>query len=219
MTSSATREVDLVLLVDRTGSMAGTWKEVVGGINFVIHDQRRQPNRARLTLATFDAFGSTPVLQLVHDRVPLENVPEFLADGPIQPRGATPLLDAMYSLLHHMRGRIAALPPELRPEGVAIGVFTDGEENHSQELKGASGFATLRALVEKCERDGWQFTFVGAGLEAIAGQAAAMGIDPELTVNVDADADGTAQGFSSISLDFIDYRGRGGSSSGGGQVH
>lgn len=219
MTDPTTRLIDLVLLLDRTGSMAGTWKEAVAGVNFVIDDQRRQPGRARLTLATFDAFHREPILQLVHDRVPIEEVPRFPDDGSIQPRGSTPLLDAMYALLGHVRARIAELPQGERPDGVAFAVFTDGMENRSRELRGAEGFATLSALVAHCEREGWQFSFVGAGLEEIAAQARQMGLGPDSSRSVSGDAVGTSSGFESISGDFTGYRRRGGSSSGGGQVH
>ena len=92
-------------------------------------------------------------------------------------------------------------------------------DDQSREIKGKEGFATLKALVEECESDGWQFTFVGAGLDTIAAQAGAMGIHPAMVIQVTGDADGTSRGFADISNGYTDYRRRGGSSSGGGQVH
>lgn len=108
-------------LVDRSGSMQHLVDDVIGGFNGFIDEQRTTPGDCRLTLVQFD---SNNPFEMLHDAIPIGDVPE-LDRARYQPRGATPLLDALGSLLDLAERRHVASTDEL------LVVFTDGLENAS----------------------------------------------------------------------------------------
>ena len=61
--------------------------------------------------------------------------------------------------------------------GGNVVIQTDGEENASRE----NSWADLKALVAEKERAGWDFVFMGCGIDAYA-QGAQMGIAPDRTM-------------------------------------
>ena len=90
------------------------------------------------------------------------------------PRGSTPLCDALAATINavdaSMQGRKAR---------VVIAVQTDGRENCSRE----HSWNSVRALVDRKTKEGWEFKFLGAGLEANSyQQAGQMGLGRGATV-------------------------------------
>ncbi len=60
-------------------------------------------------------------------------------------------------------------------------------------------------IKEKCERDGWQFVFLGADLDAI-GEAVDVGIRAAAAMAYDKTARGTAAAWGSLSKRVRAYR-------------
>jgi hypothetical protein len=125
--------------------------------------------------------------------------------GPLdlQPRGNTPLLDAVAFSIRLTGERLAALPEEARPENVLLLIITDGQEN-------ASKHTTAAALKEMIEHQRsvykWDFTYLGANVNSFA-EAQRMGIPPERTADYDADATGARSAWEVLSPKFAGYRG------------
>ena len=70
---------EIVVVLDRSGSMASMKTEAEGGLAAFVADQKGQPGAARLTLAIFDHE-----YDLIHDRADLREVPGRFA---LEPRG------------------------------------------------------------------------------------------------------------------------------------
>lgn len=186
-------KTDIVVLLDRSGSMATIRKDMEGGFDSYIADQRKIPGECSVTLAQFD-----DVYEVVYAGKPLAEVPPLS----LEPRGWTALLDAFGRLIDETGTRLAALTEEERPERVLFVVITDGQENRSREL-------TKEAIFERVKRQtetyGWQFVYFGANQDAIA-VAAGLGIDPHFAVNFQATPMGVASAVRSMSAGTSSYR-------------
>lgn len=154
---------EIVVVMDRSGSMAYRKDDAVGGLNHFLAEQRKLPGRALLTLTQFDTE-----YEIVHNGVPLESVQSCT----LEPRGGTALLDAVGQTIHTVGARLARVPEPERPGLVVFVIVTDGEENSSREYN----LAQIRHMIE--EQSGvynWQFVYLGANQNAFA-EAGAMGI-------------------------------------------
>jgi hypothetical protein len=77
--------VEILCILDRSGSMESIRDDAVGGFNAFLDAQREVPGQATLTLVLFDHE-----YLVVHEAVPLEQVPS-LSRQTFQPRGQTAL--------------------------------------------------------------------------------------------------------------------------------
>lgn len=95
------------------------------------------------------------------------------------PRGSTALLHAIGRTIKETDRRISALP-EATSRKVILAIFTDGEENASQEytIKHISDLIRLYR-----DQKGWEFLFLAANQDAIA-SGSAMHMDASLSANV-----------------------------------
>ena len=117
-------------LVDRSGSMRGLQNDVVDGFNGFVARQRTRPGACTLTLVQFE---SNNACEVIHDAVPVDQVPDLRGDW-YEPRGLTPLLDALGMLIEKANARLARLGHN---KDQIVAVFTDGLENASRRCSRA----------------------------------------------------------------------------------
>lgn len=148
---------DIVILVDRSGSMSSMRDDMEGGIRQLIADQKSKSGSATLTLVQFDVG----LPDVVFDRVPLESVnPEAYS---LIPRGGTALLDALGSAIANEGNALRLMQDAERPGLVVFVVVTDGEENSSREYT----LEQIKAsITTQQETYGWKFIFLGANQDA-----------------------------------------------------
>ena len=60
---------ELVMILDRSGSMRGLEKDTIGGYNGMIEKQRQEEGEVLVSTVLFD-----DQIEVVHDRVPIEKV-------------------------------------------------------------------------------------------------------------------------------------------------
>lgn len=187
---------EIVVVLDRSGSMATIRGDMEGGFNSFIADQRKLPGSCAVTLVQFDSD-----YELVYSGKPLADVPPLS----LEPRGSTALLEAICKTIAATGGRLSALPDEERPERVLFVVISDGEENASAEIY--SRQRVLEMVKRQTEIYSWQFVYFGADQDALA-VAGKMGI--HVATNFAANAAGTAQAVHSLNVGTANYRsGRG----------
>jgi hypothetical protein len=177
--------VDLVYIIDRSGSMFGLMYDAVGGFNTYVEEQKKIPGTAYLTLVAFD-----DKYDVIHDRILLQDVP-VLTFKEVQPRGMTALLDAVGKTIQRFQ-------PHWR---VTFNIMTDGLENASREYLSAS----LKQLIEERTAGGWEFNFVGAGIDNFA-EAQAIGIKATNIHQVAASAEGVRSYTGSFNIASTNYR-------------
>ena len=180
---------ELVFILDRSGSMSGLEGDTIGGFNSMIEKQKREPGDCLVSTVLFDNFS-----EVVHDRVPLENVPK-LTEKEYFVRGCTALLDAVGGAVHHIGNIHKYARPEDRPEKTMFVITTDGLENASRRY----GYDKVKAMIERQqEKYGWEFIFLGANIDA-AQEAARFGIGADRAVRYQSDSVGTALNYEVIS--------------------
>ncbi|MGE4464179.1 vWA domain-containing protein [Sphaerochaeta sp.] len=172
----------LMFILDKSGSMCGLEHDTIGGFNALLAKQKALDSACLLTTVLF-----SDSCEVLHQRVDIHQVEE-LTEETYQVGGSTALLDAI--------GRtLASNVQQERTEKVLVVIITDGQENSSTEYS----LAQVRRMIEKRQAEGgWEFLFLGAGLDVIA-QASAIGIRTEQTRSYTADSEGVEQNFSMLS--------------------
>lgn len=155
---------DITVLLDRSGSMQSIRAAMESGFDEFV-GQHRQNSSTRLTLIQFDGVNDQEVLYTAR---PINDVPRLSID----PRGWTPLLDALCKTIDATGSRLRSVSERDRPNKVLFVVITDGQENRSKTY-------TRRDVKERIDRQrgaySWEFVYLGANQDAIA-EAATFGI-------------------------------------------
>lgn len=170
------KTVDIVCVLDRSGSMDHLAKEVIGGFNSFINEQRKVKGKARVTLVLFDTE-----YKMVYDRIKLKHVPELTSDV-YWARGMTALNDAIGKTIVNLKKK---------SKGIFL-IQTDGGENASREFTNDS----VKRLVNKKEKKGWSFVYLGADIDAF-GEGMSRGFGN--TVQYGATVKGTNDMYSAVS--------------------
>lgn len=188
----------MAVLLDRSGSMESIKAETISGFNYFIKEQNQSGANARLTLVQFD----TQSTDVVHENQPIKSVPELTAET-YQPRGGTPLLDALGDTIHSIGRALEAIPEANRPDKVVFVVITDGQENSSHKFSKAK----IKEMINhQTGVYNWQFIYLGANQDAFA-EAGAVGITMDKAANFTAD--NMAVAFEVASSNVAAYRGSG----------
>lgn len=185
----------IVVVLDRSGSMATIQKDVEGGFNEFIKTQRETPGECNVSLYQFDTH-----YEAVYKDVPVNSVKPLT----LTPRGSTALLDAIGTTINSVGETLRSTPEEQRPGKVLVMIITDGQENASREFTKKAVFDTITHQREKYN---WEFTFLGANQDSIA-EASAIGIHAN-SVTFSASAVGTKALFRSVGQAAVNYRSAG----------
>ena len=187
-------------LLDRSGSMASVAEDVIGGFNYFLAEQAGQAGECRMTVVQFDS--EDPFEVIAAGKEPAD-VPE-LNDSVYQPRGLTPLYDAIGRLIKRADDRIARRSKAEKPaEDQLVVVFTDGLENNSHRYDRPEVFE----LVKKRQDDGWTFVFMGANQDSYT-ESDKIGLDDGNVQNYAADSDNIAMAYQSMNRATSDFRGK-----------
>jgi len=190
--------VHIHFLLDRSGSMASMAPDVIGGFNRFLANQQAQPGRGRMTLVQFD---SGDPFEVRTDGLPLAQV-RRLSDHTFQPRGGTPLWDAVGELI--TRASVRAEQRRAlgkRREETVLAVYTDGEENQSERFSDVD----VRRLIEAKKEEGWTFVFLGAGLDAYA-EGGRLSVGVGSTQAFAPDGHGARLAFEELDKSMSDFR-------------
>lgn len=165
-----------LIIVDESGSMQSLYHAALTGMNETLNNIRKIaeecPEQAQeVTLVTFD----TSHYNKIFDSTPVADTRQ-LTRNDYRPGGCTPLYDAMGKALTELEGKVK------EKEAVLVTVITDGMENASCEYS----LADIRALVERLDKEGWVFTYIGANQDAEA-VGNSMGIVDNLNFHADFD--------------------------------
>lgn len=163
----------IVIVVDRSGSMSKIKDDAEGGLNEFINSQK-EVGEAVLTLAQFD-----DKYDLVHDNIDVKTFESYK----LEPRGMTALLDAI--------GKTASTASSFKASGKKIFmIVTDGQENDSREWKKNQ----VLDIITKMKKDDWEFLFIGAD-EASLEQAVAYGMERDTAILYDKSGKGSKDSY------------------------
>ncbi len=176
---------ELVMILDRSGSMSGLESDTIGGYNGMLRKQRETEGEVLVSTVLFDDRS-----EVLHDRVPLDKVQE-ITEKEYYVRGCTALLDAMGGAIHHIGNVHKYAREEDRPEKTIFVITTDGMENASRMYS----YDQVKQMVNRQkEKYGWEFLFLGANIDAIE-TAGRFGISADRAANYNSDHEGTALNY------------------------
>lgn len=150
----------ITVILDRSGSMVSKKSDVIGGFNRFLDEQKAVPGECTVTLVQFD---SQDPYEILRDFSPLADVKPLGKE--YQPRGNTPLYDAVGRDIADTGAKLEALAESHRPSKVIFVIVTDGLENASREYDQKKVAAMTK---EQTEKYGWQFVYLGANQDAMA---------------------------------------------------
>ena len=188
---------ELIIILDRSGSMASIRADMEGGFKTFIRDRHRDATDVRVSLYQFD-----DVYETVYERRPARDIERLH----LEPRGSTALFDAIARTITTVGRRLSATPEEQRPGALVVMIITDGMENASREYaRDLGGAQRVRQMIEHQEQKyAWKFLYLGADPAAFE-EAAAIGINPLRSAKYSADHLGTHALFEASSNGIGEY--------------
>jgi hypothetical protein len=155
-------KVHVGIVLDRSGSMEDCRTDAIGAVNSYLRQVKEDKDmEASVSLIIFDSQS----IDVIRDHVPAAGCPE-LSTAEYQPRGGTPLFDAVghgVSVLDTRKGM---------DDRCILAIMTDGLENASREYTKE----TLKALLDRKQNDeGWLVLYLGADHDAWS-QASSLGL-------------------------------------------
>ena len=154
--------IELVLVLDKSGSMQGLESDTIGGFNSMIKKQKALDVPVRVTAVLFndktDMLYESRSIHSVH----------ALSEKEYEVGGTTALLDAVGSTILNVdqKGNVK------KGTKVIFVIITDGMENASREFTKTK---VKQMISDKQEKYGWDFIYLGANIDA-AEEAGAIGV-------------------------------------------
>ena len=155
------QDLDLIFLIDRSGSMHGSEQDTMGGFNSFIEKERKKELNTRVTTVLFD-----DAYEVLYERKPINDVPQ-LTENEYYVRGCTALLDAIGKTITTLNHKI--------DNKVLFVIMTDGMENSSVEF---SKEQIKNMISNHC----WEFIFIGADIDSYS-EAGKIGIRKSRVAN------------------------------------
>ena len=180
------KHIEMVLVLDKSGSMSGLESDTIGGFNSMIEKQRNLGIKANVTTVLFDTN-----FNVIHDRTDLKKV-EKLTSKQYVAGGNTALLDAVGDTISRIQTVDGIDDADNR---VLFVIITDGMENSSREYSKAQ---IKKMITQKQNEKGWEFIFLGANIDA-ASEAGSLGIKGSNAVKYKNSSDGVQRNFEAIS--------------------
>ena len=177
--------VQIVCILDRSGSMKSLAADTIGGYNSFIERQKQNAGKAEVTTVLFD-----DQYEKITDAVDIKKIAE-LTSAEYYARGNTALLDAVGRTIMDIAGKMErdGICPARRR--VLVMIMTDGYENASREYKKSD----VKSLIEATTNNyNWNYIFIGANIDSVA-EAGSIGIRPQHAANYAPSRAGVERAF------------------------
>ncbi|HNT48296.1 MAG TPA: VWA domain-containing protein [Bacteroidales bacterium] len=146
-------EVHNLIILDESGSMNSIKNHVISGLNEIVQTikgiEKKFPEQEHyITFLTFNGFG----IKQLHFADRAREVKKINSQT-YNPEADTPLYDAMGYAITKLKLHLM----NKTDYHVLVTVFTDGEENASEEYQAQA----IKKLVEELKQQHWTFTYIG----------------------------------------------------------
>lgn len=170
-------KMDVVFLLDRSGSMQGIEEDTIGGYNSYIKEQKK--NDINVTTVLFDNN-----YEMLTERVDIKKIKKLTSKDYFV-RGSTALLDAI--------GKTIAYMDSKKAKKVLFIITTDGMENASREYTKDK----IKNMIKKHKN--WEFMYIGADIDSYS-EGSSIGISVNNIANYKKDKKGVKTLFKSVAM-------------------
>ena len=167
--------MDVVFILDRSGSMRETEKDIIGGYNGYINDFKSK--NAKITTVLFD-----DKYEMITKRQNVNEVPE-LTEKQYYVRGCTALLDAI--------GKSIKFIEKEKTEKVMFIITTDGYENASHKYNKEQ----IKEMIQGHKE--WEFMYIGADIDSYS-EGQSIGISSSNISNYKKNGKGISKLFKAM---------------------
>jgi uncharacterized protein YegL len=164
----------ITLLLDRSGSMHSMKSDTIGAINSYIDNLRGSEADIRMSLVQFASISMGEIeLEKTFVAQKIQKIQDLSMEN-YKPNGGTPLIDAAVMTIKAVEESL------LGKDNIKVVVIiqTDGEENSSKK----HSWSTLKSLISEKEELGWEFNFMGCGIDAYQ-QSEKLGLKRSNTIS------------------------------------
>ena len=177
--------VQIICILDRSGSMAKLATDTIGGYNSFLEKQKQTPGKAEVTTILFDNQ-----YDVICENVDIQKA-ENLTSAEYFARGSTALLDALGRTITTTLGKMEQEKICPQKRRVLIMIMTDGLENASREFNKAS----VKNLIDATTKEyNWNYIFMGANMDSVS-EAESIGISAKHAANYSHDSKGVGRSF------------------------
>ena len=170
------QDLDLIFVIDKSGSMWGSEEDTMGGFNAFIEKEKNKEFNTKVTTILFnDGY------EVLYERKAIGDVGELTSDEYFV-GGSTALLDAIGKTITSLNGKI--------DNKVLFVVMTDGMENSSIEY-------SKKQIKNMISSHSWEFIFIGADIDSY-GEAGAIGFKKSRTANYKKSKEGIDDAYCSV---------------------
>ena len=142
----------VTFLLDETGSMESIKDDTIGGFNSYLSTLKSSATPIDFTLIKFDSRR----IEKVCVAVPVGEVKELDATT-YNPGASTPLIDAAYKTIKAVEKSLNGQTPKVVPVCIRSRSSREPSTEHADDLN---------ALIKEKTAAGWQFNFLGTGIDA-----------------------------------------------------
>jgi uncharacterized protein YegL len=187
-------KTELVVLLDRSGSMQSIKTDMEGGFNSFVEEQKKVPGACDVTLVQFDDIGRDVAWNCtdIHSVGKLD----------LRPRGYTPLYDAICETIDEVGVRLKETKKETRPDKVLFVIITDGHENASKKFRMED---VRKRVTHQKDVYKWEFVFLGANIDSYA-LGNQMGLSIGTMSNYDPNSASVQAMYANLSSSTAKYR-------------
>ena len=197
--------IELVMILDKSGSMHGLEADTIGGFNAMIEKEKKLGIDVRVTTVLFN-----DKMDRLYEHREIRSV-RPLTERTYETGGTTALLDAVGDTILHMEQSGAA---DRQGTKVIVVIITDGMENASTEFTKAK---VKELISDKQEKAGWDFIYLGANIDAAA-EADAIGVRKANAVTYKNTSSGVRANYDAVGV-YVAERAGGDKESGAWKDH
>jgi len=173
---SIEQPVEVVFVIDESGSMNHLKQNVVSYFNEMLESQKNLDNASDAYVTTVLFSNSN---KIVHNHQEISKI-NNMSEEDYVPSGGTALLDALGTAINK-----TSKINEKNDKKVVFFVITDGEENCSGKFNSED----IKKMIEAKKELGWEFIFFGANIDSVT-EAKKIGIDRKDAIDVEASKEG-----------------------------
>lgn len=148
---------EVVFILDCSGSMCDLRKDVVGGFNSTIAEQKHSKKKTLVSTVLFNNCS-----KVIHNRLPIEEIDDMKLKD-YYTKGSTALIDALGDSIKYIKKVHRIIREEDIPSHTLFVITTDGLENSSHKYSSND----VKKMIQDQQKKGWEFVYLAANIDAV----------------------------------------------------